>query len=169
MLSKEQYLEFYHKYGRCVDQMQRPKNKLNERQLENKYGNYVRKEERKQLRRDIKKVDEEWETLRAYVLQRDAGICRLYRLLTPNERRYFKECGGYLFKVLDGAHVIARSLSKNLYYEPRNVVLLDRVFHSRLDFGQNPLNGKVCSRDEIEWWWRRIVGDTDYEWLLKNK
>lgn len=169
MLSKEKYLEFYGKWGRCVDQMRRPTKPLNEKQLERKYENYVKKETKKIERRKAKEPDREWELVRAYVRQRDQGLCRLYRVLTPNEKRYFKECGGYLMKTLDPAHVIPRSISRNLYYEPRNIVLLDRTFHSRLDFGHNPLNGKVISKEEVAWWWQRIVGGKEYEWLIKNK
>jgi hypothetical protein len=145
------------------------KKSLNTRQLETKFNNYLKKENKKLEKLQAKQEDTEWEILKQYIHKRDCNTCRLYRILTPHEIRYFKECGRYLFNVLDCAHVIPRSVSKNLYYEPKNIVLLDRTFHSSLDFEQNPLDGKVTSKINIELYWRRIVGDELYDWLLKNK
>jgi len=169
MLTYEQYKENYKKYGKCVDQMTRPSKPLSERLLLLRYDKYIKKEERKQQKFEDRKVDERWGAVREEIFTRDGHRCRLKSILSIQELRLFKEHDGYFMNTLDGAHVIARSISKNLYYEPRNIITLDRVFHSRLDFNKCPLTGKGITRQEKEWWWIRIIGREEWEWLNNNK
>jgi len=156
--SFEEYIEFYNKYGRCIDQVQRPKNKLNEIQLFRKWDNYKKKEERKEAKRADKQVDEKWLAVREEVFKRDDYQCQLYNKLNFAEKALFFNSNGYLTKTIDPAHVIPRSLSKNLYYDPDNIVTLDRIFHSRLDAFKHPLTGESIKKSDVEYWWVRIIG-----------
>jgi hypothetical protein len=59
---------------------------------------------------------------------------------------------------VDPAHVLPRSTHPHLIYDPENIVMLSRLFHSRLDTYRHPLTGTPLSKEEHRKWWKRIVG-----------
>jgi len=69
MLTEEQYIRYYHKNKKTVDQVAFSKNSLNERQLASKYKKYVQKNKPKAFI-----VDEEWVKLREEIYERVEGM-----------------------------------------------------------------------------------------------
>lgn len=168
MLTFNEYKDWYVKNGKCIDQIQVPRNTLNEVQLNTKYLNYLRKEEKRLQKILDRGEDLAWEKVSKIVWERDKG-CRLKPLLNYNEWGSFLSHNSYLFGEIDLAHIIPRSISKKLYYEPKNIILLDRTFHSRMDHGHHPLTGLTIDRKEMDRWWVRIIGNNLWEWLWDNK
>ena len=150
----EEFVEHYEKYGRCKGDAFKNKNKLNEKQLKTKYKNYMRKFNNDGLTLD--------QVLRGVILKRDIG-CRLICKLTDEEKLLLTD--DFMLDILDVAHVFGKSAFPHMRYMADNVVLLNRVFHSRLDIGKNPLTGKSMSKEEHEQWWIRIVGKNKFEEL----
>ena len=70
---------------------------------------------------------------------------------------------------LDVAHVIPRTSSKALYYEPDNLVLLNRVSHSLLDTYHDPITGVAIVPQQVEDYWKYIIGVEKYEELKEKK
>lgn len=50
-------------------------------------------------------------------------------------------------------------------YERKNVVSLNRWSHSNLDTMRDPIVGDPISKEEVEGWWRVIIGDDLYDEL----
>ena len=116
------------------------------------------------------KTDNEWEVAKKRVWERDGGKCRLLSILSPEEVEQAKaNTGFFMSQPLDIAHCIRRSQSQKLYYEERNLYLLNRLFHSKLDSYQNPVTGRGMSREDADAWWIRIIGQEEFEWLRGNK
>jgi predicted nucleic acid-binding protein len=106
-------------------------------------------------------IDYKWIEVRETVKLRDGNMCRLYPTLTKEEKIYLlksQKDNLWLNKTLDPAHVLSRSSTPCLVYDPENIVILGRLFHSRLDNLQNPLTGESVSVEERNQWWIRIVG-----------
>jgi len=167
-MNLDEFYAFYKKYGKCINQIQKPKHELNDREIAEKFAKYNKLKEKK-----IKKGthdDIEWKKVSDFVWLRDKSQCRLFTKLTKEESTYvLYSCPYNLVNRLDLAHVIPRSESKNLYYNPDNIVLLSRVFHSRLDTFHDPITGHAISVEEHTNWWKIIVGEDNYNSLLKMK
>lgn len=166
MFTLEQYKQYYRDEGRCVDQAHTPKNTLNDRVLESKYKKYVKKENKK---RDKKpKKDIEWEQAREEVFKRDKGECQLLKKLDYSSIRKLKENSGGLHNIIDPAHIFNKATYRELYYEPENIICLNRFSHSMLDFNKHPITGIAISREEVDYWWVIIVGIDRINKLLKK-
>jgi hypothetical protein len=116
--------------------------------------------------------DTEWTKTSQLVKERDNNQCRLWNVLTEEEKDYCnteQKQTIHFNKIKGSAHVIARSGSKNLFYELKNLYLLGWGFHFRMDNMQNPLTGKPATKEEIDSWWIRIVGIETWNWLQENK
>jgi len=173
ILSLEDYISYYNKHDKCIDQFSKSNNSFNDRQLLSKYNKYVKKIDCKK-KKDLEKNNkpsywDDWVVCRDKVYERDNYSCRLWGILSYEEKKIFKESNSYLTNTLDPAHIISRGESKNLICEVKNIVLLDRAFHSRLDFCKCPLSGKSISKIEREKWLKRIIGDDLFKWLKENK
>ena len=167
--------------GRCMrNTMQSPqcKKQYKQEQCFDKYTKKLSKDKEKrenkfQQAKDKKpEQDEKWVEVRENVKNRDNNLCRLFSILTKEEKIYlikdqFENL--WLNKTIDPAHVIPRSKSKKLIYCEDNIVMLGRLFHSRLDSMKNPLTGDNITKDEHTNWWIRIVGEEVYNWLATNK
>ena len=116
------------------------------------------------------KDDRLWNDVKRRIFSRDKEKCRLTDLLTIEEFHKAKGSKGLIAgQVLDAAHVIRRSQSPKLKYCLRNVVLLRRSFHDRLDQYKDPVTGESISKEEADNWWLRIVGRETWDWLQENK
>lgn len=176
-LTFEQYKNYYYDKGKTIDQINKPKNPLSEVQLKSKYQKYLQKLEKQEAKKEeeIKKlfakepkVDEKWNKVKTEVQTRDQN-CQLWYKLTRNEREIVMDATGYfLLDREDSAHVFPRSVYPHMKYDPDNVVLLTRLFHSRLDHFQHPVTGKQISKEEQIGWWVRIVGTKRYDRLIKK-
>jgi hypothetical protein len=97
--------------------------------------------------------DELWQEVRETVRKRDK-TCRIERCLTLTESKRVK-IGPR--RNLDCAHVLSASSRPDLVYSLKNVLLVSREFHRRLDDCQDPLNGDPIDLNERSWWWWRAL------------
>ena len=167
----DEFVESYEKFGKCPGQMTKPKNRLNEKQLLTRFENFSK--EKKEKVQKGSWDDPLWQEVADKVWKRDKSECRLLSKLkidNPNLYLYFiKNNMKSLYTKLDLAHIIPRSQSAELYYEPSNIILLSRLVHSNLDTYHDPITGKAITKEEQERWWRYIVGDFVYDSLLNIK
>lgn len=179
ILSWEEFVEFYERNGKLPNQARKPKNPLNEKQLQTKYEKYLRSmdKERERSRRLMEKAkkaegwfdNKDWEAARKLVYARDGGACRLMEVLNDSELRDLKlRAGRFFLSKIDPAHIFGRGAYPHLYSDPDNVVLLNRYSHSMLDSGKHPIYGDPISVEEKENWWRRIVGNKHYDALVEK-
>lgn len=162
MFTKEEYFSYYFEKGKTVDQIDIPNNKLNERQLERKYQNYVKKNSKKFFVND-----EEWEKLVQLVRWRD-GSCKFIKTLSKTEREILKEKSNGAWKTEDPAHVFGKGSFPFLKYDPENVYLINRWSHSCLDNCLHPIYGTQISREERDNFWKKIIGESIFK-KLKEK
>ena len=171
MLSYEEYVEYYKKYGKTIDQMMVPKSSLNEKQLQRKYSSYVKKEEKKEEKFNnmVAHVDEDWERLKEVLIRRDGFGCKLVSIIRGTNLYYdLRENAGHLLNTIDVAHIFPKGYYKQLYYDIDDVVWLNRYSHSMLDSYRDPIRGKSISSTELSLWWRFIAGNDVYERLLEK-
>jgi len=118
------------------------------------------------MRRD--KNDLEWKNLKIKVTKRDKS-CRLLRVLTAKEMcLLLRLAPGYLLNRLDHAHVFGVGRFPHCIYNAQNVVLLNRYSHHNLDECRHPITGLFITKEEVEQWWKRIVGEERYEQLYNQ-
>ncbi len=105
-------------------------------------------------------VDQRWVEVRNQILERDK-VCRLWKVLTANEKEHilknFSHDFFYLKDILDVAHIKPRSTHPELYYDPENLLLLSRYFHSLLDSYIHPVTRTSITSEERDVWFQRIV------------
>ena len=136
---------------------------FNERELKTKYKNFIKKQDRVQNKEIA--VDDKWVTIRTNVYKRDGYRCRLLSKLSVDELNIVRPQLVGQNTTLDAAHFIPRSKNEQAKYDVTNVITLIRMFHSRLDAQQNPLTGELISKLEKNRWWKRILGESEYERL----
>lgn len=179
VFSWEEFVEFYKRHGRLPNQVRKPKNPLNERQLQTKYDKYLKSMRKEQERADrmMEKartakgwfLDEEWKAIRKMVHFRDGGACRLIAVLSDEEFKELKlRAGRFFLEIVDPAHIFGRGAYPHMYYDKDNIVLLNRYSHSMLDSGKHPIYGTPILPGDKELWWRRIVGNKHYDMLVEK-
>lgn len=162
----EDFKRYVDKYNRLPNGFSSLTKPLNDRQLLKKFETYTKREnkkieKKKQKKRPFSHEDEQWVSLKEDISILDKDECQLLeslRIMSEEDSSYlpmYREAQKVSRSQprLDPAHVLARSGYHLLKYDIENVILLSRVFHSRLDFGKNPLTGQNCSREEILDWW----------------
>ena len=84
-LTYEQFLQHYDKYGKCINQINKPKKPLNEKQLWSVYRRYNKSEDRKEEKKlkilEGKLIDEKWEQVKCEISKRDCFKCRIVSIL----------------------------------------------------------------------------------------
>lgn len=174
-----EYELFFKKTGRFIDGSYVSAKGYNDNQLKSKYNNYVQSFEKSQKRFDRqvqksklpKTVERDllWDEMRLKVFKRDNYKCRLYAILTDDERRIFNEKIGFSWiQKLDPAHIFKVGSNPFLKYKEEFIVVMNRMSHSLLDSNHNPINGESISQEEIVLWWQRIVGKKFYLELEKQ-
>jgi len=157
----EDFVAIYEKAGKCPQQMSKPKHTLNERELKSRYEKYIKSKKEKVQKGSWD--DPLWQEVADKVWKRDKGECRLLSKLkidNPDLYLYFiKNNMKSLYTKLDLAHIIPRSQSAELYYEPTNLILLNRVSHSLLDSYHNPITGESINKVQRDEWWEYIIGN----------
>ena len=180
VLSYDAFKDYYRRRGRCPNDSMVRKNPLNEKQLQTRYKQYTKSEERKaaryeeQLRKAKEKKfqekadDSEWREVANKVHKRDNEECQLLKVLTPEEKKELLSNAGGFIHTLDPAHVFRKSSYPHMKYDVGNIYLLNRYSHSNLDNQKSPINGKSITPMEAVIWWIRIVGNTKYAELLEK-
>lgn len=177
MMTFHEFRDFYHNKGYCPNDVSKKprKNPLTKQKLESKYRAYLRSIGKTDaLKERQAETDEEWERVREEVWERDRGMCRLSHILTVQEYEALARSPGWAsYTVYDGgvdpAHVLPRSTHPHLKYDPDNIVLLSRLFHTRLDQSKDPVTGKHISKAVRRKWWERIIGPEYYQELLEKE
>jgi|GEM_PF-2110855 len=174
-LNYEEYIDYYHTQGKTIDQMNTPNKTLNELQLRSKFEKYqkkLKKQEDAWLRQIEKKQnkeytkDERWEQVKQKVITRDKNQCQLWAILTKEEKDYIHgTTGNFLLNTIDPAHVFPRSTHPHMKYNADNVVMLSRLFHSRLDHFYDPILGDAITREQQREYWKLIIGVERYKKL----
>jgi hypothetical protein len=98
--------------------------------------------------------DEQWVKVRAFVRKRDK-VCRLWLILTAKEQVHIlqKFHADYkMLSMLDVAHIKAKGSHPNLYYDPNNMVLIRRYFHTLLDTFKCPVTQNAITQEYREKW-----------------
>ena len=103
--------------------------------------------------------DEQWQSVKKEVLERDGCFCRCCRIMTPTELgiRNKLNLPNYLFQILDPAHYHSVGGHIEETYDKDNLYTLCRPCHDALDSYRSPVNGKSISKGEHEQWWQRIM------------
>jgi len=116
------------------------------------------------MRRDPN--DKEWKLLKKRVSIRDKGKCRLIKILDFKEYLMLRTItNNQGLNILDPAHVFPVSLYPWMCYLDDNVILLNRKSHDWIDSGLSPITGKNISKEELEYFWIRIIGQDLYNKL----
>ena len=121
------------------------------------------------------KDDEEWHSLREFVHSRDKEKCRLCSIMTIKEKFIFDSTKPSMSH-LDCAHVFPVSTHPSEVYNKKNVYLICRDHHHRIDDYISPITCKSISMNRHYWWWWRVINnstdnynkDIDYELLVKD-
>jgi len=155
----DEWKEFYETHGFLPSDVSRRTQRLNEIQLHSQYDKYCEAQRRAQKKHDEGVQDERWISLLESI---DLTFCQLHRQLRrAGMNRLWDtliEHSGGFHKIIDPAHVIRRSVSKALIYEPLNIVPLNRYSHSMLDSYRSPITGERIDKDRHDEWWLFIVG-----------
>lgn len=169
----EEFESYYKKNNKTPNMISKPKNPLNNKQLLSKWISYQKpfSKEKKVKKTKIKEIDTQWEEVSILVHARDKEQCQLLKKLkVDNIEAYMYILSTYMLtSQLDLAHVIPRSASKNLYYNPDNLRLLNRASHSMLDSYHDPITGKAITKEEVRAWWMYIIGEENYNNLIERK
>jgi len=168
----EEFCIYYSNYDRCPNQLSKPNHIFNEKELLSKWKSYSKAHiKRSQKLQKGVAGDPLWDEVSDIVWKRDKE-CRLLSKLKidkPESYLYIINHSPYnLLQKLDLAHVISRSASKKLYYDPDNIILLSRPVHSLIDSYHDPVCGKAINKEERENWLRYIIGNDNYEKLLEK-
>lgn len=163
-LNKDQFVDYYYRNNSFPNGISCTKKNYNEKEINTKFRKYKKLQLKKQDKFE-NSVDLKWQALKEYIIERDQNKCRLYQILTQEEKdSVFDDLVGIML-TLDGAHVLSRARRPDLKYDFNNVVLLHRLFHSRIDSFCNPITGENMSEEERISWWERIVGEEYYKEL----
>lgn len=166
-------LEKYQKIER-----KKAKRDFNEKQWQTKYKRYCASEEKRRIReqryaensrKKTHTYDKRWKSLRE---SKDTSYCTLLIKLQQEKRfsdiMYIRNNGGGFHDTFDLAHVIARSESPAMKYDTDNIIPLNRYSHRNLDTYRDPIYGQPITSEEVEHWWRYLVGDDKYEELKER-
>lgn len=178
MLTYREFSDYYYKYGKCINDINKRSKELNNAQLHSRYEAYIRSFHKKENRlkryqenctKKELKIDSRWEAIKKLVYSRDHSTCQFYSKLSYEDKKIVDKQLFSDVKVLDICHIFPRSISKEAKYDIDNVVLMMRFFHSRIDQHKHPITGKPINNEEIEDIWRFIVnGDVRFS-ILKNR
>lgn len=112
--------------------------------------------------------DEKWVALKERVRKRDKG-CRLLKILTAKEALQIQRYApSKLLATVDVAHVMGCGTYPHMTYNDKDCILLNRYSHENLDNFKHPITGERITDEEAEMWWRRLVGDTIYDYLKEE-
>ena len=122
------------------------------------------------------KIDPKWEKVRKIVLQRDQGKCRLWEILTDQERSYVMTHFApslLMLRDIDCAHEQGRNAAPEHKYNPDMIFSLCRYFHTLMDTYKDPVTREPMSALCRQQWWDRIRTGrsvtSPYQWLTDKR
>ena len=167
MLTFDDFKNQYEKTGIVPLTLSKRTKPLNDGALDREYQKYLVKIEKQENRRKEKmsnvkpkKVSKHIDEEKAFiqeVRERD-GDCVLTERLDMDAYRLVKNNDTFKQGILDVAHIISRARSPKLKYDPENAVLLNRLFHERIDGYKHPITGTDITEEQREKWLEILVG-----------
>jgi hypothetical protein len=166
LLSFDEFCKFYCKYKKFPDNSYVKKNgKYNDSEFRTKYSRYLastgkrEKKKKEQIAKGRKRsrIDEQWLKFCEDFDKENRKECMFQKLLTDDALKELKKNAGWLIKEIDRAHVLPKSEYKNMKYDPRNVVFLNRYSHNNLDNYKDPVTGKSITVEEHDKIWNLIL------------
>lgn len=152
----EAFIDYYNKFKKFPLNIYTPPKKMNNKQLKSKYNKYnkiVDKMCNKSINKDIEKD----KCVKKICMKRSENKCEIWPILSDCEREIVKERLFEKIMMLDPIHIIGRS-NKNLRWNPENIIIGMRYFHSCIDQYIDPINNKTMTSKERDDWFIRIIG-----------
>jgi len=144
-----------------------PLKKLNPKQIQRYYVQYVKKWDKAYGGGILEEAKEQSEDSKLSVLVRERdGGCRLLQVLSEEEFEEWQANHNGTGHILDAAHVFGKGAFPRMRFDEKNVVALNRFSHFCLDTGKSPLNGRAINDAQRNEWWQRIVGSQDWKYLV---
>ena len=152
-------LEEFRQYclkGKCLRKTIKSKQCLKYYKQETCFKKYQVNEDKRKI--ELFEPDYKWLELKEELVFRD-GSCLVMKILTPQEISIVEKLDGYWLnnKFVDGAHIKSRAELPKQIYNIKNVVLLGRFFHTRIDNYQDLITGENISKEQVAQWWTRIM------------
>lgn len=114
------------------------------------------------INKDFEIQDERWEELRKEIFIRDKGECQFYSKCSDDEKIILNSKLWGKMKTLDCAHVFPKGSYPNMKYEQSNIFLLYRYVHFCLDNYLNPFTEEKITKEEVQEFWKRMIGEQTY-------
>lgn len=115
------------------------------------------------LERDLIKSQEQmdpvWEETKKQVIEQTGNGCHLLACLSPMELDSILQEGLLKHKELglvDGAHILPRGAHPQHKYNSDNIILIKRLFHTRLEQYQDPLTAQYIGKEATQEWYLRV-------------
>lgn len=131
---------------------------LTESKRKNCFRLYNQKLEKDKLK-SKSKTDPLWEEVKSRVRNQYGEGCHLFNALSNKERSLIAQKGLLNhgdFKTIDGAHIIPKGPFPEHKYKVENVILIKRLFHSRLEIGCDPITGEYVGKDKCMEWYLKV-------------
>lgn len=107
-------------------------------------------------------ADLKWQECRTKASLRAGGKCEVWAKLSAEERASV-QFALHEDRVLDGMHVVPRSASRDLMYDPDNVVFGMRYFHRQIDNLVDPLTGDMLNWEGRIRWFKRFMKEKAWD------
>ena len=169
-VSLQEYKEYYLKNKRFMDGQYSNSESfpLKDKQIQTKFNKYQKRTEKKLTKTNTDYADS---VFAAEKEARDADCVAnvFWNSLTEEQSDFMmkeiKKCKD--FSIIDSAHIIPRSKSKELACDPYNIIMLPRIFHSCIDSMVNPFSERheTISKEEQEKIWIQVVGKERWDEL----
>jgi len=160
--------------GNCLRNTIKSKNCKKDYKQKLCYNKYITKLQKNEETKN--EVDELRLKVCEEVDERDGkDICTIWQILSQEQKQFVLEIYGLEFKhlgfIIDKAHIVPRSQSKELYYEKENIINVSRYFHSLLDTLKNPVTQQDITKKERLQWMNRALSrsETIYNNKLREK
>lgn len=129
----------------------------------------------RKLERDIEKIkqdqkDERWELVKQLVKENVGEGCHLFKCLDAKDKSTVLQDGLLNhndFKKIDGAHILPKGPWPQHKYKTSNVILIKRLFHTRLESYNHPITEEFIGREAAQQWYLKIwnyVHKKDLTW-----
>lgn len=113
--------------------------------------------------------DVEWFNVKEVCLKRSNYKCEITSQLTLEEKEFVSKNIYKELEILDGMHIIGRSQSNKLIYDPENVIIAKRYYHTLIDSFKDPFTLKSITKEERDTWFIRFIGIDRWNYLQDNK
>ena len=139
------------------------------------YDKYLRKQEKEADKINLRLEESQADIIDKDIWERDVGyvpdkknlpgdswkkVCRFWRCLTIEEQNLFLTVNRehlWLCRNVDKAHWRGRGSHPELSHKLENIVLINRLVHTRLDTYKDPITGDDITADVRDAWFQRMI------------